>query len=74
MAGQRTGTPTIWKLSRKITQVYGKYGASDLADKLSPAMAACIVDLVACVTAHLLTDDYVLMADNTEPHGPEDPL
>lgn len=74
MAGSKTGTPSIWRKMREIATLKQKYGAADAATRLSPDVADCINAIVICVTAHLLTDDYILMVDRTGEAGPEDPI
>ena len=72
MAGSRTGTPTIWKLTTKIVRLKQKFGASDMTEALGSEFTACIDALIACAIAVMATDDYVLQIDNTAPAGPED--
>lgn len=72
MAGSKTGTPTIWREAVKITRLYQKYGASDMATKLGTPFKDCVTALIACTVAVLATDDFVLQIDRTPPAGPED--
>ena len=74
MAGTKTGTWSIVKLSREINRIYSKYGASDLVDRTSQQFADCILGLVVCVVQLSLTDDYLLQKDRTGGAGPEDPI
>ena len=72
MAGSRTGTSSIWELSRKIARLKQTYGAADMATRLGPDYAACIDAVVTCVIAVLATDEAVLKIDRVAPYGPED--
>jgi hypothetical protein len=72
MAGTRTGTPSIWRESVRITRLVQKFGASDMAAKLGTPYADCVNALVTCVIAVLASDDFVLQVDYTTPGGPED--
>ena len=72
MAGSKTGTSSIWQAARKIQRLKGKYGAADMAARLSPDFVACVDALIACTIAILATDDQVLKIDRVAPLGPED--
>lgn len=74
MAGSKTGSPSIWKHSLKIAQLYRKYGASDI-DTITAegtAYGDCVRAIVTCVAAVLLSDDLALQIDRHAPFGPED--
>lgn len=72
MAGQRTGTPSIWKHAVKITRLKQTYGASDMAAKLGQPFADCITAVATCVAAVYAADDLPLQIDRHAPFGPED--
>jgi hypothetical protein len=73
MAGSKTGSKSIWKHSRKIAQLYQKYGASDINTITSEGTVYgdCVRALITCVLAVLAADDFPLEIDYTA-GGPED--
>lgn len=74
MAGTKTGSPSIWRHSLKIAQLYRKYGASDidLITNSGVTYGDCVRAIVACVAEILLNDDFPLQVDRHNPAGPED--
>ena len=72
MAASRTGTPSIYRLSNKMKQVYLQYGAADMETKLGSTFKACVIALVNCVIAYNAADDVPFQIDTTTPLGPED--
>jgi len=72
MAGSKTGTYSIVKNARDIARLVQKYGATDLESRTSAQFNTCVLNLVQCVVALALTDDYLLQYDRTLPAGPED--
>lgn len=74
MAGSRTGTPSIIRLSRKICKLQATWGASNLAAQTSPEFAAAVTLLAAACAAFEAADNYPAQIDNVAPHGPEDVL
>jgi hypothetical protein len=73
MAGSRTGTPTIIKLSRRICRLVGTWGASNLEAKTSPEFAAAVAALVIACHAFEALDDFPAQIDNTGPLSSKDP-
>lgn len=74
MAGTKTGTWSIVQAAKEITRLYTTYGAADLTARTSADFTTCVLNLVQCVVALALTDDYLLQRDRTGPAGPEDTL
>lgn len=72
MAGSKTGTPTIIRLSRKICRMRSVYGASDLSAKTSPEFAAAVAALALACAAFEALDNYPAEIDETAPFGVED--
>lgn len=72
MAGSRTGTPTIIKLSRRICKLKAVWGGSDLEASTSPAFRAAVDALVVACLAFEALDNYPAQIDRIAPHGPED--
>jgi len=72
MAGSKTGTPTIIKLSRRICKLKALWGASDLQAKTSPGFKTAVDALVVACLAFEALDDYPAEIDATDPYGPED--
>lgn len=72
MAGSRTGTPTIIKLSRRICRLKAAWGANDLESSTTPAFRAAVDALVAACLAFEALDNYPAEIDRIAPHGPED--
>lgn len=70
MAGSKTGTPTIIKLSRKICRIKALLGASDLVTNTTPEFAAAVTALVLACQAFEALDDFPAEIDNTAPDGP----
>lgn len=70
MAGSKTGTPSIIRLSRKICQIVGVYGAGNLATVTTPEMAAAVFALVAACHAFEALDDFPGQIDNSTPIRP----
>jgi hypothetical protein len=73
MATSRTGTPSIIKLAREISKLYGTYGAWNLEASTNPAFKLAVVALVAAVAVFEAADDHPAEVDDTFPRGPEDP-
>lgn len=73
MAGSKTGTPTIIKLTRKICKMVAIWGASDLQARTTPEFKAAVDALVLACHAFEALDDYPAEIDYTAPYGPEDP-
>lgn len=72
MAGSRTGTPSIIRLSRKICKLKAAWGAADLSAATSPEFAAAVTALqIACLAFEAL-DNFPAQIDRVEPDGPED--
>lgn len=63
----RTGTPTIIALARKICKLRAVYGASDLATKGTPEIAAAVTALAIACAAFELIDDQVGEIDAVAP-------
>jgi len=66
----RTGTPTIIKLARKICRVRAVFGASDLATKGTPELAAAVAALELACQAFDALDDQPGEIDNVTPFRP----
>lgn len=71
---KHTGTPTIWKHAKKIAQVFGDLGGTDLASALSENFRVAVVALSIAVQEIKAADDYPLQIDRTLPAGPEDTI
>lgn len=67
MAGTKTGTPTIIKLTRKICRLVGTYGAGDLGTKATPEFRTAVLALVAACQAFETLDDFPGEVDATDP-------
>lgn len=67
MAGTKTGSPTVWRLVRKICQVVRRYGARDLATLTDPDIATAVGVLVIACEAFLISDDFPAEIDATPP-------
>jgi len=67
MAGSRTGSATIIKLSRWICRLVAVYGAGDLATKGTPEMRTAVLALVAACQAFEALDDFPGQIDATAP-------
>jgi len=74
MAGSRTGTSSIYYLAKKICQLVGTYGASDLGSRVSSDFAAAVAALVLACHAFEALDDHPFEVDRTGADGPEDSL
>lgn len=72
MAGSRTGTPTIIRLSRKICKLVANYGASNLAASTSSEFATAVVALTVACAAFEAADNFPAQIDRVNPAGPED--
>lgn len=72
MAGTRTGTSTIYHLSKKICKMVNVYGASDLASRTSSEFQAAVTALVAACMAFEALDNFPFQTDRLAPDGPED--
>jgi hypothetical protein len=67
MAGSKTGTPTIIKLSRKICKMVAVYGAGNLASVTTPEYAAAVGALVIACQAFEALDDFPGQIDSSGP-------
>jgi len=67
MAGTKTGTPTIIKLSRKICKIVAVYGAGNLATVGGSEFAAAVSALVIACQAFEALDDQPGQIDSTVP-------
>lgn len=67
MAGSRTGSATIIKLSRWICRLVAIYGAGDLATKATPEFRTAVLTLVAACQAFEALDDFPGQIDSTAP-------
>lgn len=74
MAGSRTGTPSIYKFTKKICRMVNTYGASDLATRTSADFASAVLALVAACAVFDALDNFPLQIDRLAPDGPEDLL
>jgi hypothetical protein len=74
MAGQRTGTSTIYYLTKKICKMVAIYGATDLSSRTSPEFATAVAALVAACHAFEALDNFPFQVDRIAPDGPEDSL
>jgi hypothetical protein len=74
MAGSRSGTPTIIKLSRKICRLKNVWGAANLEAATSPEFAAAVAALVIACQAFEALDNFPAQIDLVAPAGPEDLL
>jgi hypothetical protein len=74
MAGQRTGTSTIYYLSKKICKMVAIYGATDLSSRTSAEFATAVAALVAACHAFEALDNFPFQVDRIAPDGPEDSL
>jgi hypothetical protein len=72
MAGSRTGTPSIIKLSRKICKLKANFGASNLEDATTPEFAAAVDALAIACAAFEALDNFPAQIDRVAPAGPED--
>lgn len=72
MAGSRTGTPSIIKLSRKICKLRATLGAANLAASTSAEFAAAVAALAVACAAFEALDNYPAQIDRVNPAGPED--
>lgn len=72
MAGSKTGTSTIYHLSKKICKMVNVYGASDLSTRLSAEFATAVSALVAACAAFEALDDQPFQIDRTGAAGVED--
>lgn len=70
MAGTRTGSATIIKLSRWICRLVAIYGAGDLATKGTPEIRAAVLSLVLACQAFEALDDQPGQIDATAPFRP----
>lgn len=67
MAGSKTGSGSVIRLTRKICKLVAVYGAGDLATKASPEFAAAISALVTACMAFEALDDQPGEIDSTLP-------
>lgn len=67
MAGSKTGTPTIIRLTRKICRLVAVYGAGNLASTTTAEFAAAVLALVTACHAFEALDDQPGQIDSTEP-------
>ena len=74
MAGSRTGTSTIYYLTKKICKMVAIYGATDLASRTTEEFALAVQALVAACHAFEALDNFPFQVDRTGPTGPEDAL
>lgn len=67
MAGTKTGSPSIIRLSRKICKLVAIYGAGNLATTATPEFAAAVSALVIACQAFEALDDQPGQIDSTTP-------
>lgn len=67
MAGSKTGSGSVIRLSRKICKLVAIYGVGDLSTKATPAFSTAIAALVAACMAFEALDDQPGQIDSTEP-------
>ena len=67
MAGTKTGTPSIIRLSRKICKIVAVYGAGNLATVATPEFAEAVAALVIACQAFEALDDQPGQVDSTLP-------
>jgi len=72
MAGKKSGTSSIIRLSRKICRLKAVWGAADLETATSPAFAAAVAALAIACAAFEAADNYPAQIDRVNPAGPED--
>lgn len=63
----RTGSSSIIELSRKICRIRAVYGASDLATRATPEVAAAVAALALACAAFEALDDQPGEIDNVAP-------
>lgn len=65
MAGSKTGTPTIIRLSRKICKMVAVYGAGNLATVTTPEFETAVLALVVACQAFEALDDFPGQIDSS---------
>lgn len=69
MAGSRTGTPTIIKLTRHICRLVALNGAYDLSQRTTPQFDAAVRALVVACHAFEALDNFPAQIDAVAPNN-----